>query len=64
MSDFETHPVGTANRIKALVDALQKIAHGTTPEADPDTGELVECWMGHEEMQEIARAALAAINRP
>jgi hypothetical protein len=50
-----------AAEVAKLVEALQKIAHGTTPEADPDTGELIECWMGADEMQEIARAALDQI---
>lgn len=46
--------------VAALVDALSRIENGTCGEADPDTGELVECWMGEEEMQEVARAALSA----
>lgn len=47
-------------RVKALEAALRRIENGTTPEADPDTGELVECWMGADEMKEIASAALPA----
>lgn len=44
--------------LERLRVALNKIANGTTAEAEPDTGELIECWMGADEMQEIARAAL------
>jgi hypothetical protein len=44
-----------------LAKALRKIELGTTGEADPDTGELIEVWMGADEMQEIARATLAEL---
>ena len=46
--------------LAVAVDALKKIATGTAPEADPDTGELIECWMDADEMREIAIAAIRA----
>ena len=47
--------------VAALVEALRRIQYAVSPEADPDTGELIECWMSGDEMQEIASAALAAL---
>ena len=47
-------------RVAELEAALKKIATGTAPEADPDTGELIECWMDADEMREIAIAAIRA----
>ena len=44
--------------IAALVEALRRIQSAVSPEADPDTNELIECWMSADEMQEIASAAL------
>lgn len=48
-------------RVAELEAALKKIETGTAPEADPDTGELIECWMDADEMREIAIRALDAI---
>lgn len=47
-----------SDRILELEAALQKIADGVVAEADPDTGELIECSMSEDEMQAIARKAL------
>lgn len=46
--------------VAELEAALKKIATGTAPEADPDTGELIECWMDADEMREIALDAIRA----
>lgn len=68
MTDFETHPIGTANRIEGLeaklekaVEALEQIEAGVVPEADPDTGIWIECNMSDDEMQDIARTTLTEL---
>jgi hypothetical protein len=48
-------------KLAQAVEALRKIEQGTTGEADPDTGELIEVWMATDDLQEIARATLAQI---
>lgn len=61
-ADAHTAQLAAEAKLAVAVDALKKIATGTAPEADPDTGELIECWMDADEMRETAIRALDAIS--
>ena len=50
-----------SDRIVELEAALRKIADGVVAEADPDTGELIECSMSEEEMRGIALSVLGML---